>query len=31
MLFTWFICDYLFFERVHLFTYDLFAERLVSS
>ena len=28
MLFTWFICDYLFFERVHLYTYDLFAERL---
>ncbi len=28
LLFTWFICDYLFFERVHLYTYDLFAERL---
>ena len=28
MLFTWFICDYLFFERVHLYTYDLVAERL---
>ena len=27
-LFTWFVCDYLVFERVHLFTYDLFAERL---
>ena len=27
-LFTWFICDYLFFERVHLYTYDLFAERV---
>ena len=27
-LFTWFVCDYLFFERVHLYTYDLFAERL---
>ena len=27
-LFTWFICDYLVFERVHLYTYDLFAERL---
>ena len=28
MLFTWFICDYLIFEHVHLYTYDLFAERL---
>lgn len=28
LLFTWFVCDYLFFERVHLYTYDLFAERL---
>ena len=28
MLFTWFICDYLFFERVHLYTYDLFAEKV---
>ena len=27
-LFTWFVCDYLLFERVHLYTYDLFAERL---
>ncbi|MCY3968867.1 MAG: DUF1295 domain-containing protein [Acidobacteria bacterium] len=27
-LFTWFICDYLLFERVHLYTYDLFAERV---
>lgn len=27
-LFTWFICDYLVFERVHLYTYDLFAERV---
>ncbi len=27
-LFTWFICDYLVFEHVHLYTYDLFAERL---
>lgn len=27
-LFTWFVCDYLIFERVHLYTYDLFAERL---
>ena len=28
LLFTWFLCDYLVFERVHLYTYDLFAERL---
>ena len=28
VLFTWFVCDYLIFERVHLYTYDLFAERL---
>ena len=27
-LLTWFVCDYLLFERVHLYTYDLFAERL---
>ena len=27
-LFSWFLCDYLVFERVHLYTYDLFAERL---
>ena len=27
-LFSWFVCDYLFFERVHLYTYDLFAERV---
>ena len=27
-LFTWFVCDYLVFERVHLYTYDLFAERV---
>ena len=27
-LFTWFLCDYLVFERVHLYTYDLFAERV---
>ena len=27
-LFTWFICDYLVFERVHLYTYDFVAERL---
>lgn len=28
VLFTWFVLDYLFLERVHLYTYDLFAERL---
>ena len=27
-LFSWFVCDYLGFEHVHLYTYDLFAERL---
>lgn len=27
-LFTWFICEYLVFEHVHLYTYDLFAEQL---
>ncbi len=27
-LFTWFVCEYLVFEHVHLYTYDLFAERL---
>ena len=27
-LFTFFLTDYLWFERVHLYTYDLFAERL---
>jgi len=27
-LFGWFLVDYLFFERVHLYTYDLFAERV---
>ncbi|MEX1362042.1 MAG: DUF1295 domain-containing protein [Nannocystaceae bacterium] len=27
-LFSWFVLDYLFFERVHLYTYDLFAERM---
>ena len=25
---TWFVCDYLTFERVHLYTYDIFAERV---
>lgn len=28
VLFFWFIVEYLIFERVHLYTYDLFAERL---
>ena len=28
VLLSWFVCDYLIFERVHLYTYDLFAERL---
>ncbi|MCH9684505.1 MAG: DUF1295 domain-containing protein [Deltaproteobacteria bacterium] len=27
-LFSWFLLDYLFFERVHLYTYDLFAEKV---
>jgi delta14-sterol reductase len=27
-LLTWFVIDYLIFERVHLYTYDIFAERL---
>lgn len=27
-LLTWFVCDYLVFECVHLYTYDLFAERV---
>lgn len=27
-LLTWFVFDYLTFERVHLYTYDLFAERV---
>ncbi len=27
-LLTWFVFDYLVFERVHLYTYDLFAERV---
>lgn len=27
-LFSWFAVDYLLFERVHLYTYDLFAERV---
>jgi delta14-sterol reductase len=28
LLFSFFLCEYLFFERVHLYTYDLFAERV---
>ncbi len=28
VLLSFFVCDYLFFERVHLYTYDLFAERV---
>jgi delta14-sterol reductase len=27
-LFLWFVVDYLLFERVHLYTYDIFAERI---
>ncbi|MCX8032564.1 MAG: ERG4/ERG24 family protein [Thermoleophilia bacterium] len=27
-LFLWFVVDYLVFERVHLYTYDIFAERV---
>ena len=27
-LLTWFVTEYLFFEEVHLYTYDLFAERI---
>jgi delta14-sterol reductase len=27
-LFLWFVVDYLVFERVHLYTYDIFAERI---
>lgn len=27
-LFTFFLCEYLFFERVHLYTYDFFAENV---
>ena len=28
MLFYWFVVEYLVFERVHLYTYDIFAERV---
>jgi delta14-sterol reductase len=27
-LFSFFLCEYLYFERVHLYTYDFFAERV---
>lgn len=27
-LFSFFVCEYLWFERVHLYTYDIFAERV---
>lgn len=27
-LMTWFVCEYLYFERIHLYTYDLFAEKV---
>jgi len=27
-LFTWFVLDYLWYEEVHLYTYDLFAEKI---
>jgi hypothetical protein len=27
-LFSFFLCEYLFFEQVHLYTYDFFAERV---
>ena len=27
-LMTWFVCEYMFFERIHLYTYDLFAEKI---
>ena len=30
LLFSWFIVDYLFFEQVHLYTYDLFASAWVQ-
>lgn len=28
LLLTWFVTEYMFFERVHLYTYDIFAERV---
>ena len=28
LMFSWFIVDYVFYERVHLYTYDLVAERI---
>ena len=27
-LLTWFICEYLYFERIHLYRYHLFAEKV---
>ncbi|WP_420633369.1 hypothetical protein [Candidatus Palauibacter sp.] len=30
VLLSWFICDYLVFERIHLYTYDLFADWALS-
>eukprot|EP01080_Neovahlkampfia_damariscottae_P012593 gene12593-6413_t len=27
-LMSWFLCEYMFFEHIHLYTYDLFAEKL---
>ncbi len=27
-IFTWFLAEYMFFENVHLYTYDLFAEKI---
>lgn len=27
-MFFWFICEYMYYEHVHIFTYDLFAEKL---
>ena len=28
VMFSWFLHEYMFFENVHLYTYDLFAEKL---
>ncbi len=28
LIFSWFIGEYLYFEKVHLFTYDIFAEKI---
>lgn len=27
-LFTWFVCEYLYFERIHLYAYDLFCKKV---